>query len=282
MKFFKILLLNTSKIEKGKNKMRNIFLTLIIAGSLFAANNLSVSSVSDDGAGNAIFTLGYSFDVDVAGFQFDLLSDGLFTLTGAEGGACTDAGFMVSTNESGRVIGFSLDGDVIAAGMGDFITLTGTYDIVNNGTVVNLTALDDCDSDGDPGCDSDDTRMVLSDADAQAVESSFISSSWTVGDGTLDNEQPLLYKLSANYPNPFNPSTTIDYSIATAGEVNIIVYDMMGREVRTLVSDFATPGSYSVVWDAVNNNGLAVSAGMYVYKMISGDFVEVNKMLLVK
>ena len=57
---------------------------------------------------------------------------------------------------------------------------------------------------------------------------------------------------------------------------------MMGRHIRTLVSDFATPGSYNVVWDAKNDNGLSVSAGMYIYKMISGDFVEVNKMLLVK
>ena len=124
--------------------------------------------------------------------------------------------------------------------------------------------------------------MVLSDTDANALESSFISSAWTVGDNTLNNEQPLEYALSANYPNPFNPSTTIDYSIATASDVSIVVYDMMGREVKTLVADFATPGSYSVVWDAKNNEGLSVSAGMYVYKMISGDFVEVNKMLLVK
>ena len=262
--------------------MRNIFLTLMVAGSLFAANTLSVSSVVDDGAGNASFTLGYSFDADVAGFQFDLLSDGVFTLTGAEGGACTESGFMVSTNETGRVIGFSLTGATIAAGMGDFITLSGTYDVSANGTIVNLTALEDCDSDGSPACDSDDTRMVLSDTDAAALESSFVSSSWTVGDGTLDNEQPLAFALSANYPNPFNPSTTIDYSVAAAGDVSIIVYDMMGREVRSLVSDFATPGAYSIVWDATNNEGLSVSAGMYVYKMISGNFVEVNKMLLVK
>mgnify|MGYP001139936040 FL=1 len=210
------------------------------------------------------------------------MSDNIFTLTGAEGGAAEDAGFTVATSAAGRVIGFSLTGAVIVAGSGDFIMLTGTYDVSNNGTVVNLTAQEDCDSDGDPACDSDDTRMVLSDANATAIESSFISSSWTVGDGTLDNEQPHVYTLSANYPNPFNPSTTIDYSIASAGEVSIVIYDMMGRHIRTLVSDFATPGSYNVVWDAKNDNGLSVSAGMYIYKMISGDFVEVNKMLLVK
>ena len=262
--------------------MRNIFLTLMFAGSLFAANTLHVSSVSDDGAGNVSFTLGYNFDVEVAGFQFDLLSDGAFMLTEATGGACTDSGFMVSTNASGRVIGFSLTGATISPGMGDFITLTGTYDTALAGTVVNITALEDCASDGDAACDSDDTRIVLSDTGAAALESSFVSSSWTVGDGTLDIEQPLEFTLSANYPNPFNPTTTIDYSIATAGDVSIIVYDMMGREVRSLVADFATPGSYSVVWDATNNEGLSVAAGMYVYKMTSSDFVEVNKMLLVK
>ena len=262
--------------------MRNMFLTLMFAGSLFAANTLHVSSVSDDGAGNVSFTLGYNFDVDVAGFQFDLLSDGVFMLDAAEGGACTDSGFMVSTNASGRVIGFSLTGATISAGMGDFITLSGTYDTASAGTVVSVTAVEDCESDGDAACDSDDTRMVLSDTGAAALESSFISSSWTVGDGTLDNEQPVEFSLSANYPNPFNPTTTIDYSIATAGDVSIVVYDMMGREVKSLVADFSTPGSYSVVWDATNNEGLSVSAGMYVYKMISSDFVEVNKMLLVK
>ena len=262
--------------------MRNMFLTLMFAGSLFAANTLHVSSVTDDGAGNVSFTLGYNFDVEVAGFQFDLLSDGVFMLDAADGGACTDSGFMVSTNASGRVIGFSLTGATIAAGAGDFITLSGTYDVASAGTVVSVSAVEDCESDGDAACDSDDTRMVLSDTGAAALESSFISSSWTVGDGTLDNEQPVEFSLSANYPNPFNPTTTIDYSIATAGDVSIVVYDMMGREVKSLVADFATPGSYSVVWDATNNEGLSVAAGMYVYKMISSDFVEVNKMLLVK
>jgi hypothetical protein len=272
--------------------MRNIFLTLMIAGSLFAANTLSVSSVTDDGAGNLTMSLAYNFMDDVSGFQFNLLSDdgagaNVLTLTGAAGGVTdpcdTGCGFTVSSSAT-TVLGFSFSGAIIPAGSGDFLTLTATYNVANNGTVVNITALEDCDSDGTTACEqnADNTRMLLSDADAQPLESSFISSAWTVGDGTLDNEQPLAYELSANYPNPFNPSTTIDYSIATAGEVNIIVYDMMGREVRTLVSNFATPGSYSVVWDAVNNDGLSVSAGMYVYKMISGDFVEVNKMLLVK
>ena len=264
--------------------MRNIVLTLMAASMIFAANTLSVSSASDDGAGNVTFTLAYSFDDVVAGFQFDFLTDGVLTLTGADGGASSDAGMMVSTNETGTVIGFSMTGATIAAGSGTFIELTGTYDVSNAGSDVNVYAYDSCNDDGNPSCEGDDTRMVLSDSAAQALESDFVGSTWTVGSNTLDNDAPEIYSysLSSNYPNPFNPSTTIDYSIANAGEVSIIVYDMMGRHVRALVSDFATPGSYTIVWDAKNDEGLSVSAGMYIYKMASGDFVQVNKMLLIK
>ena len=264
--------------------MRNIFLTLMFAGSLFAEEStLSILSITDVGDGNATFTLGYDFAEDVAGFQFDLLSDAAFTMVEASGGACAENGFEVTANSSGRVIGFSFSGAVIPAGAGTFLTLTGTYDSSLAGTVQELSALEDCDTDGDPACSSSETRMILSSSAAGAIESSFTSYWWTIGDGSLDNgEQPMEFALSANYPNPFNPTTTIDYSIATAGDVSIIVYDMMGREVKSLVADFATPGTYSIVWDATNNEGLSVSAGMYVYKMISGNFVEVNKMLLVK
>jgi len=264
--------------------MRKMLLIIVSASMVFAANTLSVASVNDDGAGNVTFTLAYSFDDAVAGFQFDFLSDGVFTLSSAAGGASEDAGMMVSTNETGTVIGFSMTGATIAAGSGTFLELTGTYDVASAGTVVNVGAYDSCNDDGDPACGDDDTRMVLSDSNAAALESSFVGVNWTAGSNTLDNDSPEVYSygLSSNYPNPFNPSTTISYSIASPGEVSIVVYDMMGRHVRTLVSDFATPGSYDVVWDAKNDQGSSVAAGMYLYEMVSGDFIKVNKMLLVK
>ena len=103
-----------------------------------------------------------------------------------------------------------------------------------------------------------------------------------LGSDLNNNNHVFSFELSKNYPNPFNPTTTIGYDVAAAGEVSIVIYDMMGREVKTLVSNYANPGSYSAVWNAKNDQGLEVSAGMYVYKMVSGDFVQVNKMLLVK
>jgi len=108
---------------------------------------------------------------------------------------------------------------------------------------------------------------------------------WDVGTTTLDNDAEVVadFALSANYPNPFNPSTTIGYSIAQPGNVDIVVYDMMGREINNLVSSYHDNAkSYSVVWNGLTNDGVEASAGVYIYKMTSGDFVQTNKMLLVK
>jgi len=264
--------------------MKKMLLIIVSVSTIFAANMISISAATDDGAGNVTFTLDYSFDDVIAGFQFDFLSDGFFTITGSSGGILDNTDMMVSTNATGTVLGFSMTGASIPAGSGTFLVLAGTYDTANAGTDAHVYAYDSCNDDGDPNCGDDDTRMVLSDANATAVESSFSGTWWTIGSSTLDNDSPEIYSysLSSNYPNPFNPSTTINYSIATPGEVNIVIYDMMGRHVRTLVSDFATPGSYDVVWDSRNDEGMSVSAGMYLYEMTSGDFVEVNKMLLVK
>ncbi len=86
------------------------------------------------------------------------------------------------------------------------------------------------------------------------------------------------YNLSQNYPNPFNPTTSIKYSIREAGNVNLKVYDLLGREVLTLVNQVQAPGEYQVTFDA---NNLAAS-GMYIYRLQSGNFTRTMKMLLVK
>ena len=268
--------------------MKNVFLALMLCGSLFAMNTLSVSAISDDGAGNVIFTLDYMFEEEVGGFQLDLLTDDVvtFSTTSASGGDASES-WSISTNTGGTILGFSFSGTTMGPGSGTFLNVSGTYDVVNIGTVVGVGAVEDCATFGGPSCNDGDTRMVLSSPGGTALESSFSTGCWTVGTAgiceDLDNEHSVYtFGLSKNYPNPFNPTTTIGYNVASPGEVNIVIYDMMGREVKTLVSDYANPGSYSVVWNAKNNQGLEVSAGMYVYKMIAGDFVQVNKMLLVK
>jgi hypothetical protein len=85
------------------------------------------------------------------------------------------------------------------------------------------------------------------------------------------------YALSQNYPNPFNPTTTIKYSIAKPGMVNIKVYDIVGREVATLVNQEQGSGSYQVTFDASK-----LASGLYIYRIQSGDFSAVSKMMLMK
>jgi Ni,Fe-hydrogenase III small subunit len=92
-----------------------------------------------------------------------------------------------------------------------------------------------------------------------------------------NNHVPGEYKLGQNYPNPFNPSTTISYSLPKAGDVKLVVFDMLGREVATLVNGFVDAGNHSVDFDASN-----LSSGVYMYKIQAGDFTDTKKMVLMK
>ncbi len=95
--------------------------------------------------------------------------------------------------------------------------------------------------------------------------------------GIISNSTPVAYSLSQNYPNPFNPSTKIDFSIAKSMSVRIIIYDVLGRAVRTLLDEKRQAGSYSVEFDAKN-----LSSGVYFYKLTSGDYADVKKMVIIK
>ena len=90
------------------------------------------------------------------------------------------------------------------------------------------------------------------------------------------------YRLSPNYPNPFNPTTNIIYAIADPGLVTLTVFNTLGQEVKTLVNTIQSIGNYNVVWDATDNFGTSVGAGIYFYKLKVNNFVEIRKMVLVK
>ena len=93
---------------------------------------------------------------------------------------------------------------------------------------------------------------------------------------------PTEFALHNNYPNPFNPITTINYDLPQDGSVRLIIYDVMGREVTRLVNGFTPAGYHSVRWDARNKMGENVSAGVYFYHLQSGAFVKTQKMVLLK
>ncbi|MEE9466262.1 MAG: carboxypeptidase regulatory-like domain-containing protein [Candidatus Neomarinimicrobiota bacterium] len=94
---------------------------------------------------------------------------------------------------------------------------------------------------------------------------------------------PDRFALKANYPNPFNPSTNIEYQLPEAGRVSLVVYDLTGNVVSTLVNDNQPAGFYKAVWNGRNSGGIPVATGVYFYRLTAGaDFVETQKMVLMK
>ena len=96
------------------------------------------------------------------------------------------------------------------------------------------------------------------------------------------NSLPNKFILHQNYPNPFNPITTLRYDLPEQANVNIIIYDIMGREVRTLVNQTQEAGFKSVLWNATNDFGKPVSAGVYLYQIRAGNFMQARKMVLLR
>ena len=88
---------------------------------------------------------------------------------------------------------------------------------------------------------------------------------------------PNSFGLSQNYPNPFNPSTAISYQLSAVSEVRLVVFDLLGREVATLVNEKKEAGNYTVSF-----NGANLTSGVYFYKLSAGNFSEIKKMTLVK
>jgi hypothetical protein len=106
---------------------------------------------------------------------------------------------------------------------------------------------------------------------------------WLYGEGGIEkisNEIPAKFGLSQNYPNPFNPKTLISFdvpSVETIHELSLRIYDILGREIATLVNEQLKPGSYRVDWDGTN-----YPCGVYFYKLQAGDYSSVKKMVLLK
>jgi hypothetical protein len=93
---------------------------------------------------------------------------------------------------------------------------------------------------------------------------------------------PRSFSLTQNYPNPFNPSTVIGFSVPRKEEVRVDVFDILGRHVRTIVSDEIEPGTYRVRWDGLDQQGIQAISGVYFYKFTSGSFEATRKMILLR
>ena len=100
--------------------------------------------------------------------------------------------------------------------------------------------------------------------------------------GALDNSSDIEYNLLKNYPNPFNPSTIINFSIRNSSQVSLKVYNVSGKEVSSLIDGFYSAGNYSIQWDAKDSFGNNLSSGIYISKLHTNEGILSNTMMLIR
>ena len=135
------------------------------------------------------------------------------------------------------------------------------------------------DTDSDGVCDADDS--CASTTSGETVDTDGCSES-QLSISQVGTALPAEFSIAQNFPNPFNPVTSITFDVAEMDEVSLVVYDLTGKEVITLVSGTYTPGTYNVEWNAVNNAGDGIVSGMYIYRYISSEEAITRKMLYLK
>jgi len=101
-------------------------------------------------------------------------------------------------------------------------------------------------------------------------------------DSNIESIPKTVNALYENFPNPFNPITTINYSLKKEGLAKLVIYNSLGQEIRTLVNDHQKAGIHTVQWDGRNNNGQQVSSGLYLYQLKVGSFIKTQRMMLVE
>lgn len=142
---------------------------------------------------------------------------------------------------------------------------------------------------GEPGI-NDRARIVIRDAlgalvlsvDGNLNKGNHQAHSGGQGGAKSAAAVPTAYRVSQNHPNPFNPSTQIEYQLPVAGKVSLVVYNALGQQVRVLAQGYHQAGSHAATWDGRNDQGAAVSAGVYFYRFEGKGLVETHQMLLLK
>ena len=159
----------------------------------------------------------------------------------------------------------------------------------DEGGVLALVAHGDVVSDGEVALslvfrartEIEDTVIEIT--DSQTYDSEFGFNRLALPAPVQLQTRPDAFALANNYPNPFNPETTIKYALPQAANVELTVYNVVGQPVRTLVAEHQSAGRYVVEWDATNDSGHSLSSGMYFYRLeAGGEFLEIKKMLLLK
>ena len=170
-----------------------------------------------------------------------------------------------------------------SAAFDGYVEITITYDEADiAGSEENLSLMHF------DGVEWTDITTAL-DTDANTISGTTLSLSpfviaepFPVDVGEAGESLPVAFDLGRNYPNPFNPTTTITYSLAQASHVKLEVFTVLGQRVAALVNEPKQSGVHSIVWDGTDNSGNAVASGIYIYRIVADNYIASRKMQLVR
>ena len=237
--------------------------------SIFASEAKIVATtanLADQSLKNSNINLTIESDADILGVQFDIKYDPSKLSLSENGFISKVPGINIysSVKDDGiaRVLMFSMSGDKILD--------------MNNAKIADLMEINFEPVEKFHGTSTVELVDVILAGEAGKEVSSF-SSTFDVSFVT-----PKKTSLSENYPNPFNPSTKIKYELSEAGMVSVIIYDLKGAEVTTLVNKHEEADYYNILWNGLNSNGQTVASGRYIVKMTAPGFSEIITMTLLK
>ena len=238
-------------------------ISTILVSNIFANTSVVLSKPTNETS--PTLNVQIHSDKDVYGIQFDIIYDSSeLSIEKAETNLNMEVYSKVKEDGLLRVVMFDLNGNKLhEAGQSFSEIITLPFTATNSKDFSTLVEIIDVIVAGFNGEDLEATSQNFN------VE-------WTT---TI----PSVTTLSKNYPNPFNPKTKIEYSISERGHVSILIYDLNGAEVKTLVNEFKAESNYIVVWDGKNNSGQSVASGQYFYLMSApGGFSSTQYMTLLK
>jgi hypothetical protein len=243
------------------------------SGSIDAVGILSVALSNIDVEG--LYSGGQSFNLNYnhGGYSGANDLEALYPVKLMSGTTLADAS---GNGHDGNISGADWDGDLIP--VPDWLAVSGSYNWLEAGESdqIIITVITD---------DLENDRayvghvLVLTSVDATSIPVHL-----NTGDNlsTGVSQLPRKFNLYPAYPNPFNPVTILRYNLHQDALVNITIYDMMGRQVKTLINGSQAAGYSTIQWNATNDEGKPVSAGLYLYTIQAGEFKQTKKMVLLK
>ena len=213
--------------------------------------------------------------VPVYGMQFKINLDEIegvdiseINLQNGAGGRAEDFGWVIGVSESGLVIGLAQEtGSPIKAGEGLLTKIPWSGG--SSSQISGSVSISDIQVSGYFG-----SELSYETGEPASIEPSLSND--------IDKNLRITHTLFSAYPNPFNPSIKIQYFLSNSVYVNIDIYDVMGRKIKSLINNKHDAGYSSIIWDATDDLGHQVAAGMYIYTIQAGDFIQARKIILLK